>query len=153
MKKLFALILVLILAAGTAAADLPDLSGLSFDELVALRDQLNLAMWSSQEWQEVSVPVGVWEVGKDIPAGHWTIYPKEGSMTQIHYGEALDDTGKEIAPNCTRYDPLIADGNSNWKDTVDCRFVDIEMKEGWFLVTEKAVIIKLYAGKPDLGFQ
>lgn len=153
MKKLFALILVLILAAGTAAADLPDLSGLSFDELVALRDQLNLAMWSSQEWQEVTVPVGVWEVGKDIPAGHWTIFPKEDGATQIHYGELLNETGKEIAQGCTRYDPLIAGENSAWADQIDSRFVDIEMKEGWFLVTEKTVIIKPYAGKPDLGFQ
>ena len=57
MKKFLFSFIVLVLLITSAAADPVDLSGMSFDELVALRDQLNLAIWNSQEWQEVTVPV------------------------------------------------------------------------------------------------
>lgn len=73
MKKLVSFFLTALLLFSAASADPVDLSGLSFDELVALRDQINLAIWNSQEWQEVTVPAGIWQVGKDIPAGHWSI--------------------------------------------------------------------------------
>ena len=80
MKKIYALILaaVILLAIPTVAfatsgkLDI-DLSKLSYEELVELKDQINLAIWQSKEWEEVEVPQGIWEVGKDIPEGKWTI--------------------------------------------------------------------------------
>ena len=73
MKRFFCLLFVLVLLPVVSFADLPDLSGLSYDELVQLRDKINLAIWNSEEWQEVTVPIGVWVVGEDIPVGHWSI--------------------------------------------------------------------------------
>ncbi len=35
-----------------------DLSHMSFEDLVTLKDQINLAIWNSKEWQEVTVPQG-----------------------------------------------------------------------------------------------
>ncbi len=55
-----------------------DLQGLSFNELLALREQINLAIWNSNEWQCVEVPAGNYTIGIDIPAGYWTISPIEG---------------------------------------------------------------------------
>ncbi len=55
-----------------------NVDSLSYNELADLKDQINLAMWNSDEWQEVKVPQGIWEVGVDIPTGHWTISPVEG---------------------------------------------------------------------------
>ena len=75
MKRFLSLLLCLLVVVSPAwsIADLPDISSLSYDELVELKDSINLAIWNSQEWQEVTVPMGVWTVGEDIPVGHWSI--------------------------------------------------------------------------------
>ena len=59
-----------------------------------------MEMMKSDKWQEVRVPVGVWEVGKDIPAGHWSItcaldtaYMGWGTVT---YCDKLKASGKEV---------------------------------------------------------
>ena len=41
MKRFFCFLLVLVLLPVISLADLPDLSGLSYDELVQLRDRIN----------------------------------------------------------------------------------------------------------------
>lgn len=63
MKKIFALLLALFLLPAFSLADIPDISGLSYDELVQLNNQINLAMWNSEEWQEVTVPPGTYQIG------------------------------------------------------------------------------------------
>ena len=72
MKKSVALILALILI-GAAAYAAIDLSGMSFEELMDLRAQVDAALWASDEWTEATVPQGVYHVGEDIPARRWTI--------------------------------------------------------------------------------
>ena len=73
MKKLITLILALALILAPAAMAEIDLSGMSFDELVALQKQVIAAIMQTDEWQEVEVPAGTYIVGDDIPAGRWTI--------------------------------------------------------------------------------
>lgn len=72
MKKLLSLLVSLFLFCSSAFAEI-DLSALTFDELAALRDQCQLEMMSRDQWQEVTVPQGLYEVGVHIPAGDWTI--------------------------------------------------------------------------------
>lgn len=72
MKKFLSLITAAALSVSVASAEI-DLSTLSFAELAALRDQCQLEMMQRDEWQEVTVPQGLWEVGVHIPAGTWTI--------------------------------------------------------------------------------
>ena len=60
MKKLFGLILVGILIMSAAWAEEIDLSGLSLRELEALRNRCLLEMFAREDWQEVSVPQGVY---------------------------------------------------------------------------------------------
>ena len=43
MKKLLSLVLVLVLLPIVSTADLPDISGLSFDELVQLKEQIMIS--------------------------------------------------------------------------------------------------------------
>ena len=81
-----------------------NLSGMSYEELVALKDQINLAIWKSGKWQEVEIPQGVWKVGEDIPAGKWTVkcapYTSEYHKTSeavISWGSHLDETGQKIS--------------------------------------------------------
>ena len=85
MKRILALILTMsALAAIPLSAHAEekkiDLSGLTYNELVELKDQINLAIWECDEWQEVEVPQGIWKVGEDIPAGHWTIRGRTSAL-------------------------------------------------------------------------
>lgn len=131
------------------AADL-DLSSMSFDELVALRDQLNIAIWNSQEWQEVTVPAGVWEVGADIPAGHWTIRcAGDHDISSAIYCDKLDEFGQGPGKGWRGWNSMMTGtGVSNPGVTS----VDLEMAEGMYFICRTPMIFTPYAGKPDLGF-
>ena len=158
MKKLISLLLALILTfPAIAMADLPDISGLSYDELVQLKDQINLAMWNSQEWQEVTVPAGVWEVGKDIPEGHWTIKPAfEDALINLVYTDRLDEYGKDVTYGWKGWHGAIC--NKKHKDGT-LRMpqypedVDLEMKAGMYFINKSPVAFTPYSGKTSLGFK
>lgn len=153
MKRLFALLLLLALLISSAAADPLDLSGMSFEELVDLRDQLNLAIWNSQEWQEVTVPAGVWIVGQDIPAGHWSIrVAGDCDVILVSYFDKLDDAGLSVGPGSYLFHQTIATPGLSGFGEVNAEAVDIDMREGWFFKCDGAVIFTPYSGKPDLGF-
>ena len=127
-----------------------DLSQFSFDELVALHDRINLAIWNSNEWEEVTVPNGVWQVGSDIPEGHWSIMVKEGTFSTISYGNLLDNTGKEISYNSEVFYQIIL---SDLGDSNDIVSIDLLLQAGnYFVVSGSPVIFTPYSGKPDLGF-
>ena len=151
MKRILSLFLIVaLLLAGSAAADPIDLSGMTFDQLVALRDQLNLAIWNSQEWQEVTVPVGIYQVGVDIPAGYWHISAKEYSYTQIYYFEKLNQYKTDPDP-LSGYMYSLFLKNLGEADNVS---TDIDMKNGmYFMAVSESVIFTPYTGKPDLGLK
>ena len=96
MKKVFCVLIVLAVLMGVAWAEGFDLSALSFQELAALRDRAQLEMFSRAEWQEVTVPQGVYQVGVQIPAGTWTVTCKEGYYTNVDWGEFLNENGQRI---------------------------------------------------------
>lgn len=74
MKKILSVILTFALLIPAACfGEEIDLSGYSFAELAALRDRIQMEMMTRDEWQEVTVPAGLWEVGVDIPAGAWLV--------------------------------------------------------------------------------
>lgn len=98
MKKAIAiLMLTMLLVMSFAQADVEfDLSYLSLDELVKLQNAVTLAMWNTDEWQEVRVPAGTYKIGESIPAGTWTIKPVKGNMVLINYGDALDESMSQV---------------------------------------------------------
>lgn len=154
MKRFTALFLLLVFLSCSAAADPIDLSGMSFDELVALRDQLNLAIWNSQEWQEVTIPAGVWVVGKNIPAGHWTIrVAMESDFQFIYYFDKLNEAG--LGPDYSGYVFLQQIASPDLiENGVPCPdSYSIEMMDGWFFYCTGAVIFSPYAGEPVFGFK
>ena len=154
MKKLLTVVLILALALpALALADLPDISGLSFDELVQLKEQINLAMWNSQEWQEVTVPAGVWKVGEDIPAGHWSISIVGHGLTTVWYCEQIDEVGNPVCWGAKYADKAVAsDDFKAFNETYD-HVIDFDVQDGWYLIFDKAVVFTPYTGKPDLGFK
>ena len=156
MKKLITIILILALILPAAAlADIPDISDLSFDELVQLRDQLNLAIWNSQEWQEVTVPIGVWKIGEDIPAGKWTISAASDNEyvgTFIFYCDKLENAGTEgsFSGKVHVYQSI---ENEAYGEGFYPTSYDIECTDGMYLIIKEGpAMFKPFAGKPDLGF-
>jgi len=153
MKKFVICILALLLICCAAMAEI-DLSGMSYDELVALKDQINLAMWECEEWQEVTVPEGVWVVGEDIPAGHWTIrVAAKQDYFYIWYCNAIDPVTHGPAYGSVNVDYNIASPGFSAFGEVNATECDIEMEDGWYFMNGGAVVITPYTSKPDLGFK
>lgn len=158
MKRLLVVLFVLSLClAPLAVAESPfDLSGMSYKELVALKDQINLAMWNSQEWQEVIVPQGVWKVGEDIPAGHWTISALAAN-TIVSYGTMLDKSGKDISyMGDFSYSQIMhhPDSVSRFDPNFHLSQIDLDLIEGAYVIVDGGkVMFTPYQGKPDLGFK
>ena len=152
MKKLLTIILIIALVPVIALSDIPDISGLTYDELVQLKDQINLAMWNSAEWQEVTVPAGVWKIGEDIPAGHWSIRIVGHGITTVWYCEQIDEVGKPVTWGAKYIYKYLASEDFNAFDETYDHVVDFDAKDGWYLIFDKAVIFTPYTGKPDLGF-
>ena len=146
-KKCIALLLVVVLLPVFSLADLPDISGLSYDELLQLRDQVNLAIMNSPEYQEITLPVGLWTVGVDIPAGTWLITPLDGQYLNLWYGDVLNESGTDAGYGwdwVNGYNKTMStrkNKDGSWKDPDKPHSVTITMKEGWYLRTGGAVVL------------
>jgi hypothetical protein len=157
MRKLITMLLIAaLLLPALALADLPDISGLSYDELVQLKDKINLAMWNSEKWQEVTVPAGVWTVGEDIPVGHWSISLSpdvSSSWASITYCDLLDASGTDAGNrfDCDIYAYLDVAGPTN--DNYP-KVIDLDLKPGTYIIIgHGSVVFTPYQGKPSLGFK
>lgn len=159
MKKMLGILLgiTLLLSAVSALAAEIDLSGMSYDELVALKDQINLAMWQSDEWQEVEVPQGVWVVGEDIPAGKWTVKCAEPWInTEINWGESLTESGERIAwgGRYSVYNSVYNPNHRYYKKGDGITEYTFEVRSGDFIVVDDgSAIFMPPTGKPSLGFK
>ena len=154
MKRIVALVLVLLSLVSVAFAEV-DLSGMTYDELVALKDKINLSMWNSQEWQEVEIPKGVWVVGQDIPAGKWTIKAASGITASVYWGETLDEAGTSISYKSRVYESeYLISQTYRYYEKGDATEVAWELKEGqYFIVDSGIALFTPYSGKPSLGFK
>ena len=153
MKKVLAILAAFVLICSAAVADI-NLSGMNYDELVALKDQIDLAIWNSAEWQEVSVPQGTYKIGEDIPAGHWTVKAASGSVCTVTYCDTVDEFGNADWHGEMDVEALVAEDTSVYDEANDLAQVDFDMKEGWYVVIEMGgVVFTPYSGKPSLGFK
>jgi hypothetical protein len=141
----------------TAIAEI-DLSGMSYNELVELKDRINKAIWDSEEWQEVTVPQGVYLAGEDIPVGHWTIEACDGAASQVTIGTKLKANGKEVEYSFDdkRYycETIVSPTRFTYEEGEDRAFFDFELIEGDYVeVSNGDVIFTPYSGKTSLGFK
>ncbi len=92
MKKRIGMILIATLFFTTSclAAEI-DLSSLSFTELLELNKQVNMAIMESDGWQEVTVPIGIYKVGEEIPAGTWTVKKDGHGSPYFRAGKRFED--------------------------------------------------------------
>lgn len=84
MKKIVALLLALLLCLGSfpAFANV-NLSACTQEELLALRDSINQELLKRGIEKEVTVPIGMYEVGVDIPAGTYTLKPNGFAVVEV----------------------------------------------------------------------
>ena len=153
MKKLAAVILagVMCLAMGSGCWADVDLSGMSYEELVALKEQIDLAIWNSAEWEEVEVPQGIWTVGEDIPAGQWTITAGDGCYTVVKLGKEIDSTGTELASYSNKW--LLKSESRSSFGAGDTPTTTVQLYDGDVLwIDDGSLIFTPYAGKQSLGF-
>lgn len=158
MKKFVSIALAVIFLFSTAYAAEIDLSGLSLAELIELQQRVTMAMWETDEWQEVTVPAGVYQIGVDIPAGHWSLSAPDGQMTNAAWGTKLTENKKEIDYKGTFYYPIILVSEKHiMYDTMSqiaATITDLELEEGQWLVIEMgSIVFTPYTGKPSLGFK
>lgn len=160
MKRFLALLFLLVFLPVFSYADLPDISGLSFDELVELKEEINKAIVNSKEWQEVTVFNGVWQVGFSIPAGKWTVKPVSVDPSlrtvNITYCDGLNAAGTDGSvanSNIIYYNQSIAfEGTEQAVEYPTS--LDIDCKEGMYIIINHGMVsFTPYAGKPDLGFK
>lgn len=133
MKKLLITLLLVCMIIPMAAAD--DLSSLTYDQLIALRDQINAEIVSRPEWKEVEVPLGQWKVGTDIPAGTYRIYAPKQALINVWKKAPKDYSNdgmliNQIIPAGTEFGRLV-------------------LEEGWIFTTTKPVI---FSPPASLGF-
>lgn len=150
MKRIPIICIILMLIFSGAFAEGIDLSALSFAQLAELRDRCQAEMMLRPEWQEVTVPAGLWIVGEDIPAGHWTfrqdISVKSLLYVGISYGDVLNDDGEIAVFKSSVYKGY------TFSDAVPS--VDLILEDGFYLqISSGPVIVTPYTGKPDLGFK
>lgn len=155
MKKILPLILALLCFAGVASAEANALSGMNYEELVALKDRINLAIWNSKEWQEVEVPKGVWVIGQDIPAGKWTIKAADGLTTMMEWGDVLDESGNGLSWSGRIYEmELLYSVNYEYYEKGKSTEVTWDLKDGQYFIVEYGIaVFSPYSGKQSLGFK
>lgn len=131
-------ILIFSFALQSALADV-DLSGMSFDDLVALRNQIDQAIWASDGWQEVTVPAGVYHVGEDIPAGKWTIRPADSQTAEVYYGAGLKNGGASIDDV---YDVVqITSPDDAYAEYNDVSSVSWTLEDGSYIKVESSSVV------------
>lgn len=132
-----------------------DVINMTYDDLVAMKDQLNHAIWNSEEWQEVEVPQGVWIIGEDIPVGKWTIKAADGLKTSVYWCDRLNESETSMSWNgdVHEYKTIYSKTHHNYEKG-DVTEVTWNFKEGHYFIVESGIaIFTPYSGKPSLGFK
>ena len=160
MKKLLVILIVLLLACGSALASDIDWESMTDEEITAAIAEAQAVLDSrtgdAGQVKEVIVPIGVWKVGEDIPVGHWSITVAPGGEMVwgiISYGTQLDELGKNIENVYGEpyyWEMIKIEGSDALPNLTT---VDLDMKDGAYVVIEECdMIFTPYQGKPKLDF-
>ena len=132
MKKVvfYVVFLLTLLSAVSASAQNFDLSQFSYSELQSIVTQATKEMMSRSEFQAVEVPLGVYQVGKEIPAGQWTVTKADKAwMSEVETGSTLkeDHNGIDMWGSGYNSSVLSDDNPSRTINLVDGYYVEISM--------------------------
>ena len=135
MKKVITILMITAaMLCLVAQAESMDLSGLSFEELAALRDRAQLEMMQRDDWQEVTVPQGVYQVGVQIPAGTWTVRCATGNYTEVDWGDTLKENGQGVEYG-SRYDwAVVYNPSGRYYSAGDQTEYTFTVREGEYII-------------------
>lgn len=144
------LVVVLALALPLVSNAEVDLGGMSYDELVALQEKINFALWQCDEWQKVIVPHGVYEIGKDIPEGHWSVTSSDdNAFTSVVWCKKLDEYGVEAADGAWIDGEVISGKNFQSTEIYQC---DFQLVSGtYFIVEGGSALFTPYTGDKEFS--
>lgn len=154
-KALILLAFATVLLSSVGAFAEIDLSGLSYAELDSLRAQCQMEMMKRDEWQEVSVPVGVYQVGVEIPAGTWRVVCHYNYDTIITWGEYLEANGKDIdfhKSNRYHYETVYNPKNEYYESGMPTEYT-FTVKEGEWIVVDGSAATFTTPTTAALGFK
>ena len=144
------------------AADMPSetssveffVDELSYDELISIKNLLNIAIWNSYEWERVLVPFGIYEIGVDFPEGHWSFEAPDGSRVTIEYGTDLRESQMNLSLD-GEWTERIYSESYQYRDEGDVTKTDLNLSPGNYLLVGGGVYtwVTPYAGGGSLGFK
>lgn len=152
MKKVICSVLAALLLFGSAALADVDLSGMSYEELLDLQARVTAALWASDAWQEVQVPAGIYLIGRDIPAGKWTISYQGNGYGAIKWGDTLNDSGTEVeySSGIYAYAYLKSPDRKSF-DESDTASVTWDLVDGTYLFIDQGTVT--FTPPAGLGFK
>lgn len=144
MKRIaVSIVFILLMIPVFSLADV-DLSGMSYNELVSLSKQVGMAIMQSDEFDSVTVPMGLWEVGVDIPEGTWIITPEDG-LSIVVYGSNIDESGNDMNQFSRGNTSADLSSGDSWK---------VIAKSGnYFCIRYGNVVFTSDTGSSSLGFK
>ena len=148
MKKLFALILALVLLCSSAVAESDDpFAGLSFDEILALYKYVGQYLMQMPEFKQVTVPEGIYKIGVDIPSGDYEIYSLPDSQTSVYYFDKINTFGSTAADDAMTQWEVISD-----IDGLGCKSYHFHFVDGNYVrISSAPAVFSTYTG-PKFSF-
>ena len=152
MKKIICIIICLLIPVCVVAESV-DLSSLSFDDLRVLQTRISKELITRPEWKSVPVPPGMYLVGRDIPAGEWTITCGDSmfNYVSVECGYETNETGTRIkAGKGRQFGELICQpGTSEGKNPES---ITVVFSEGQYIRIEYGQAVFSIPERVDLGF-
>ena len=144
MKKILALVLVIAMCFGFAAAEI-DLSGMTFNELLELQQQVMDALWQMDEsWAHVTLESGRYIVGEDLPAGRYRLTAVEGGMAVYAVGK-FEESEEGLTDRWIDSDLLADPTCPGYIENMPVE-VFVELEDGCFLeLYGTAIVEKVFA--------
>ena len=150
MKKVLSLILALVLLIGSVALADIDLTGMSFNELRILYEQVQQALINTKQGGTVKVGSGLFIVGKDIPSGKWSITAEEGGHVFLSVYKSFDETRNE-GKGIFTYDWIYSPSHRSY-DEGDTTEMTVYLQDGYCVEITSGSVLFTPANSLSAGF-
>lgn len=121
----------------------------TWNELLIIQSRLTDVMWESEEWEQIRIPAGIYEIGVHIPGRRWHMLAHEGDTSTIKMGATLDASGTGVVYPYTSEQISIND--PNYPD-VTLTSVSWDLKDGMYISISGSPVIFVPSRESSLGF-
>lgn len=127
-RKILLIVFALVFMQNACAAD-------TIDDLIAEKEKLCMELWNIKGWDGAILPMGVYEIGKDIPDGKWTIVAYENASVQVQYGASLRRGGASMHEeiDVIQSEKVTSPAVVWFDSSIDDAYFDLYLQNGMFL--------------------